>query len=318
MTNTIKYGPFLSKIKIKVQGGDGGRGKSSFFKCTNIHRKPDGGSGGKGGDIIIKGSTQINCFFQYRNCKVFKASNGINGGSNHKNGKKGDDCIIIVPEGSIIFYDGIEVNIDKHNQLIKIADGGRGGIGNGYLSNSRDRFPSHTIEPTIGVEKKLLLSLRIFSHVCLIGWVNSGKSTIFNGLCKKKSDIGNYHFTTKRPILGIINNTKNIIMDLPGLIENSHLGKGLGIDFLEQAIRTKLLCIVINNIDQYKKLWIELNSCKFNYQNKQILIIYNNIDNNPIDKVFFNNIKYDFINIDSSTYNWSEILIQKIEEILNR
>ncbi len=275
---------FIDQVRIFVQAGNGGKGCQSFYKDNYTrYPRPDGGDGGKGGDILFIGDHRLQTLLDYRFQQHHKAHMGGHGSSKGKKGKNGEDCILRVPLGTIIrdVDNGLLIKDIVHDrQSVIVAKGGSSGHGNAH-----GRI--HT-SPGLGEKRTILLELKLIADVGLIGFPNAGKSTLISSISKVKSKVANYPFTTKQPILGVVEGEKLnfIIADLPGLIEGAHLGRGLGIQFLKHAERTKILVQVIDMagtedrdpLDDYKKINNELVAYSEQLSDKQRIIVANKMD----------------------------------------
>jgi len=235
---------FVDEARITVKGGDGGQGCESFYRDKFMrHPKPDGGDGGKGGDIIFIADKSIQTLLDFKFKQSHKAAKGGNASSKGKKGKEGKDCLLKVPVGTIIKDrdTGLLIkDLSLDQQSVTVAKGGDGGIGN-------DHKKTPTL-PESGVERTINLELKLVADVGIIGFPNAGKSTLVSNISKVKSKIAHYPFTTKQPILGFVSKDdyEFIVADLPGIIEGAHSGKGLGDRFLRHAERTKILVHVLD------------------------------------------------------------------------
>lgn len=235
----------IDHAKIYVTGGDGGKGCSSLFKDI-FHRRgvPDGGDGGDGGDVVIEGSLQLHTLLDFKYNPHHRAENGKHGGSNHKNGKRGEDLIVRVPLGTIIKdaqTDLVLRDIVKNGQRVIVAAGGQGGKGN---AGRKEAIP-----PEEGENRTLILELKLMADAGIIGLPNAGKSTLVTRISKAHSKIAPYPFTTRSPILGVVKFAEDatfVAADMPGLIEGAHTGKGLGDKFLRHIERTLVLVHLVD------------------------------------------------------------------------
>jgi len=244
---------FFDEAFITVQSGDGGRGCVSFRREKFIPRGgPDGGDGGKGGDVILKSTSQRRTLYQFRFKREFKAKNGGHGQGKRKTGKNGEDLIIDIPPGTLI-------KDAETNDLIKdftqpgesfiIAKGGRGGQGNCRFKSSTHRAPRFAQPGEPGQFLKLKLELKLIADVGLIGLPNAGKSTLISAISSATPKIADYPFTTLTPNLGVVQTGWGkpfVVADIPGLIEGAHNGAGLGIRFLRHIERTHILVHLID------------------------------------------------------------------------
>lgn len=229
---------FIDTAKIIVQAGKGGNGVDSFYRDKlNMKGFPDGGDGGHGGDIILRVSTNVHTLIDFRYRQLFRSRNGGHGSSKQKRGKDGDTLIIDVPEGTLIYDTQAKVllkDLVRAGDEILAAKGGEGGRGN--------RSHKNATSGKEGQEKRLFLELKLIADVGIIGLPNSGKSTLISRISKAHPKIAAFAFTTKNPVLGVVEygeDKRFKIAEIPGLIEDSHKGKGLGDKFLRHAERTK-------------------------------------------------------------------------------
>jgi len=235
---------FIDSAKIYVKGGRGGKGCSSLYRDKYTRKGiPDGGNGGKGSDIIIKADRNLHTLLDLQYNRHFFGSHGGNGSSKNKKGKTAPCVIIRVPCGTVIkdAKEGcILRDLDKDQEEVTVAYGGCGGLGNSHGRIAKDAVP--------GEEKELILDLKIIADVGLVGFPNVGKSTLISNISNAHPKVAAYPFTTKFPVLGVVTGEGNtfVIADIPGLIEGSFRGKGLGDKFLRHIERTKFLVHLID------------------------------------------------------------------------
>ena len=255
---------FIDETIILVKAGNGGNGCLSFRREKYIpFGGPDGGDGGQGGSVIIKAKDGLNTLADFRNRSKFIAPNGKTGGGKNKKGRSGDDLVIQLPAGSVIYdldTEELICDLEKDGQSIVIATGGEFGLGNARFKTSTNRAPRKTTDGKIGEERQLKIVLKVLADVGLIGLPNVGKSSILAAVSMAKPKIANYAFTTIHPNLGVVlisDYEKFVVADLPGLIVGASTGAGLGIQFLKHISRTRLLLHVIdvskNKLDQIIK-----------------------------------------------------------------
>ena len=255
---------FIDETIILVKAGNGGNGCVSFRREKYIpFGGPDGGDGGDGGSIIIEAKDGLNTLADFRNKSKFIAQNGKPGGGKNKKGKSGNDLVIKLPVGSIVYDSKTEeliCDLDHDEQTIKIVTGGTFGLGNTRFKTSTNRAPRKKTDGKKGEERQLKIILKVLADVGLVGLPNVGKSSILAAISMAKPKIANYAFTTIHPNLGVVlinDYEKFIVADIPGLIKGASTGAGLGIQFLKHISRTKLLLHVIdierNNVDQILK-----------------------------------------------------------------
>lgn len=244
---------FIDSAKIYVKAGDGGNGIVSFHREKYISAGgPDGGDGGKGGDVIFLVDEGLRTLIDFKYKRKYVAESGENGGSANCSGKGGKDLLIKVPPGTIIKDENtshILADMTKPDQRVVIAKGGKGGAGNQHFATSTRQVPSFAKSGDAGEERHIVLELKLLADAGLVGFPNAGKSTILSNSSAAKPKIADYPFTTLEPNLGVVNLegvTSFIIADIPGLIEGAHEGVGLGYDFLKHIERTKLLVHVVD------------------------------------------------------------------------
>ena len=278
---------FIDFAEIYVKAGDGGRGIVSFRREKFVPKGgPDGGDGGKGGDVIVEASKDENTLRPFRFKRHFRAENGQPGGSNNKTGKSGEDLIIKVPVGSIIKDENgnIIADLTEDGQRVVVAKGGKGGKGNAAFATPTNRAPRIAQPGRKGEEKKLIIELKLLADVGLVGFPNAGKSSLIRAVSDAKPEVANYPFTTLSPHLGYVefNGKSFVIADIPGIIEGAHEGKGLGLRFLKHIERTKILVFVIDITDNPKekfgKLLRELESFSSELIKRKRAVALNKID----------------------------------------
>ncbi len=316
---------FIDEARIYVQAGRGGRGCRSFHNARSRNKRyPDGGDGGKGGNIIIKTDLNVHTLLEFRYRRHIKAQPGRNGGSNRKNGKNGEDYILRVPPGTLIYNADNKMQLrdlkEADSQVI-IANGGRGGRGNAKVKE--------TEPPEEGEELQLYLELKLIAEVGLVGCPNAGKSSLISAISKAKPKIAAYPFTTKSPVLGIVEYEDRMfkIADIPGLIEGAHSGSGLGDRFLRHIERTKLLIFIIDmaGVDgrfpwnDFLALRNELKLYRQGLLKRKYLLIANKMDLESAKKnikEFKKRIKEEIVEISCKRKTGLEKLIKKIVGML--
>ena len=277
---------FLDQAKIYLQSGKGGNGCVSFRREKYVEfGGPDGGAGGKGGDIIFEGCSSLNTLIDFRYKQHFKAKKGTDGSGKNCNGAKGQDIIIKVPIGTQIISDtdkeSILLDITKEGEKKLFLQGGNGGFGNTHFKNSKEQAPRRSNPGLEGEEIWVWLRLKILADVGLLGLPNAAKSSLLSAITNAKPKIGNYPYTTLTPQLGIIRNYNQeiVLADIPGLINDAHKGVGIGTRFLGHIERCKILLHLIDAkskdpLQNYKDIIKEITKYGKGLEKKsQILII---------------------------------------------
>ncbi len=242
---------FIDQATITVHAGRGGNGIISFRREKFIPKGgPDGGNGGKGGDVIIRADRQMTTLMDFRYRRDYRAPNGDHGMGANKTGRSAEDVLIRVPVGTVIKdADGTLIaDLIGHHDAVVAARGGKGGKGNAMFATSTNQAPRKATPGEAGEERQLLLELKLLADVGLVGFPNAGKSTLISRVSAAKPKIADYPFTTLIPNLGIVSYAEHksfVIADMPGLIEGAHAGKGLGIRFLRHIERTRVLVYMI-------------------------------------------------------------------------
>ncbi|MBE5754039.1 MAG: GTPase ObgE [Clostridiales bacterium] len=283
---------FIDRAKITIKAGDGGSGITSFIHYKGkVSGGPDGGDGGKGGDIIFVADKHLSSLVDYYYKTKYVAGNGENGGPKDCFGKSGEDLVLKVPLGTVIKDEetgGIIADMFTDGQRKVVLVGGDGGKGNAKFANSRRHAPhfSQTGEKTEA--KRVLLELKTIADVGLVGFPNVGKSTVLSKITKARPKIANYHFTTLSPNLGVADYYDNqfLVADIPGLIEGASEGLGLGTEFLRHIERTRMLVHVIDisgvegrdPYEDYLKINAELKSYSKELAKRKQIIAVNKLD----------------------------------------
>jgi GTP-binding protein len=243
---------FVDRVKIFVKGGDGGRGCVSFRREAYVPRGgPDGGVGGKGGDVVLQPISHHNTLLSLRYHTEHRAERGEHGGPGNRTGRSGSDTVVTVPPGTIARDEAsgeMLGEVLKDGDRLVLARGGRGGRGNrSFLSNS-NRAPRESEPGEPGEERWLRLELRLIADVGLLGMPNAGKSTLLSRISAARPKIADYPFTTLSPVLGVVEvgDATFVAADIPGIIEGAHAGAGLGLEFLRHVERTRVLLLVVD------------------------------------------------------------------------
>lgn len=243
---------FVDEVKIQVKGGKGGDGCCSFRREKFIPLGgPDGGDGGDGGDIYLKATSQLSTLIDLRYRKEYKADNGVAGKGNLRAGKSGTNLTIEVPVGTMVWENDtgeMIADLTLDGQLLLVAKGGQGGLGNHHFKSSVNRAPRKVIKGSLGEERNLRLELRLLADVGLLGFPNSGKSTFISKVSAAKPKVAEYPYTTISPNLGVVqlDGGSFTIADIPGILEGASSGVGLGIRFLKHLSRNKLLLHMVD------------------------------------------------------------------------
>jgi len=320
-------GAFVDEARIFVKAGDGGKGCESFFRDKFMrYPKPDGGDGGRGGDVVFVASRSVQTLLDYKFRQHHQGERGGHASSNAKKGRSGEDCLLKVPAGTIVRdYDTklIIRDLSEDGQSVIVAKGGKGGIG-----NNKNRTPK---PPGLGEARTIHLELKIVADVGLIGFPNAGKSTLISNISKVKSKIASYPFTTRQPILGFVQDDdfECVVADLPGLIEGAHEGKGLGDRFLRHAERTRILVHVIDMAgvdgrdphDDYIKINHELEQHSSALLDKRQILVANKMDLPEAKenlKRFKQHVKGKIISVSALEKKGLDALIKEIKKILCR
>jgi len=280
---------FLDQAKITIKAGDGGNGCCSFRREKFIEfGGPNGGDGGDGGSIIFNTVNGLNTLIDFRFTKHFKAERGQNGQSNNKTGASGKDLFLKVPVGTQIYAEDKKTllfDLIKEGEEIKLATGGKGGLGNTRFKSSTNQAPRKTTKGKAGEEFEIWLELKIIADVGLVGFPNAGKSSFLSSVSRAKPKVADYPFTTLNPNLGVANIDEKeiVIADIPGLIEGAHKGTGLGDKFLKHIERCKSIIhlIDINEDNLFKRYQIirnELKKYSSDLAKKKEFVVLNKID----------------------------------------
>ena len=307
---------FVDYVKINVRSGNGGKGSAHLRREKYVAKGgPDGGNGGRGGNIVFLSDKNLWTLFHFKFQKHFKAENGGDGSKSRSSGSNGKDEIIRVPVGTLvkdsntnqILYESIN---DGDKKIV--VEGGKGGLGNWNFKSPTNQTPRYAQPGISGVEKKLTIELKVLADVGLVGLPNSGKSTLLSVLTDAKPKIANYEFTTLKPNLGIVKHRDYntfVISDIPGIIEGASKGKGLGHHFLRHIERNSILVILISveseNVKKtYDILIKELKTYNSELMDKEKLLVISKcdlIETKDLDKIksnfnsTFNNIDIHYI-----------------------
>ena len=288
---------FIDEAKIQVKAGNGGNGCMAFRREKFVPRGgPSGGDGGHGGDVIMESSERHNTLVHFRFNPEYKAERGRHGEGSNRTGREGEDVVLKVPVGTIVYDDstGERVHDFSHpDDRILIAHGGRGGRGNARFATSTHQAPRECEAGFPGEERTLRLELKLLADVGLVGYPNAGKSTLISRISAARPKIADYPFTTLQPNLGVVavgeepNTISFVVADIPGLIEGAHTGAGLGTQFLRHIERTRLLVHLVDVFDSsgrpdpvkdYEVITQELSSLGAGLEKKPVLVAASKID----------------------------------------
>ncbi len=280
---------FVDKVQVSVEAGSGGNGIVSFRHEKFVDKGgPDGGDGGKGGDVIFVASYSQNTLANFRFQKTLKAEPGTSGSKRKRHGRNGQDLVVAVPVGTVAqnMDEEVVADLTSDGQKVVIAEGGKGGFGNAHFTSSRRQAPRIAEKGEQGDNFKLTLELKIIADIGLVGLPNAGKSTLLATISNARPEIADYPFTTLTPNLGVVDidqKTSLLFADIPGLIEGASAGKGLGDDFLRHIERTSVLVHLIDiysgDISKaYKTIQNELGAYKINLTNRPQAVALNKID----------------------------------------
>ena len=328
---------FTDYVKIYAKAGDGGNGAISFRREKYVAAGgPDGGDGGKGGDVYFEVDPNSNTLIDFRYKKKFKAQNGNNGEGSNKYGKGGEDLTIKVPIGTVIkdaTTNEVLADLSQEGQRELVLKGGRGGKGNTNFATSTRQAPRFSQDGENGEEKELILELKLLADVGLIGFPNVGKSTFLGRTTSATPKIADYHFTTLEPNLGVVKTDYGesfVIADIPGIIEGASEGVGLGLQFLRHIERTRLLLHIIDvsgsegrdPVDDFNKINAELQKYSKKLSKRKQIIVANKIDSmqdeslyNELEKMAKEN-NIEIFKISAVTGEGVSELIKRVAELL--
>lgn len=330
---------FLDKAKIHIRAGDGGNGAASFRREKYIEfGGPNGGDGGRGGDVIFRAVPNVNTLIDYRFKTNFAAQRGQNGMGRMRTGYSGEDLVLPVPTGTVILSENEEIeyaDLNTDGMEYRAARGGNGGWGNLHFKSPTNRAPKQANDGLPGEERTVVLRLKLIADIGLVGFPNAGKSTLLSAVTSARPKIANYAFTTLNPQLGVMYAHKRefVMVDLPGLIEGAHTGVGLGDKFLGHAERTKLILHVIDGTEpdwaaRYTAIRFEMDSYGGGLINKPEIVVINKIDAvddgdlktrmTEFKKSFGRKKKPEIVTISAAGHIGLEDLISAVEKEFNK
>ncbi|MEP7361849.1 MAG: GTPase ObgE [Acidobacteriota bacterium] len=284
---------FIDEVKIRIQAGNGGNGCMAFRREKFVPRGgPSGGDGGRGGDIILESSNHYNTLLHFRFNPEHTAERGRHGEGSNKKGREGDDIVLAVPVGTIVYDQATSEKLfdfTEPGQRCVVAQGGKGGRGNARFATPWHQTPTEHEPGSLGESKMLRLELKLLADVGLVGFPNAGKSTLISVLSAARPKIADYPFTTLEPNLGVVlthDQRTFVVADIPGLIEGAHEGAGLGIRFLRHVERTRLLVHLVDvselsgrtPSDDFKIVLKELESFSPELAAKQMFVVATKLD----------------------------------------
>jgi GTPase len=280
---------FLDEAKVYVRSGDGGNGCVSFRREKFIEfGGPNGGDGGKGGDVVVQAVGGLNTLIDYRYQQHFKAKNGRGGMGKDRHGASGDDIVLAVPAGTQIYAEDGETllaDLTDVGQRVVLARGGNGGFGNAHFKSSTNRAPRHANPGQPGEELTIRLRLKLIADAGIVGLPNAGKSTFLAAVSAAKPKIADYPFTTLHPQLGVVESDGRefVLADIPGLIEGAHEGSGLGDRFLGHIERCRVLLHLVDGTTEhagkaYKTVRAELDAYGHGLAEKTEIVALNKAD----------------------------------------
>ena len=287
---------FIDEAKVFIKSGDGGDGCLSFRREKYIEfGGPDGGNGGRGGNIYVQGVKGLNTLVDFRFQKHFRAKKGVHGAGRKRNGAAGKDIVLKLPLGTQIYEDDELIEDIVSIKKILLFEGGKGGLGNTNFKSSTNRAPRKITLGEKGYEADVVFKLKLIADTGLIGLPNAVKSSFMKKLTAAKTKVGDYPFTTIVPKLGVMRkgDSEKIIADIPGLIEGAHTGTGLGFQFLRHIERCTSIIHILdvaeeNVVSNYKTIRNELKSYNVDLKNKPEIVVLNKSDlleNEDIKKV---------------------------------
>ena len=331
---------FIDRAQIWIKAGDGGHGCVSFRRERFIPKGgPDGGDGGSGGDVYFQAVENLDTLLGFAGKHHWQARNGQPGSGSNKHGSNGDDLIIKVPPGTLIYDTDLDLLLKDMNEIgqkVRVCRSGKGGKGNKAFATSTNQTPRYAEQGKEGQERNIRLELKLIADVGLVGMPNAGKSTLISRCSAARPKIADYPFTTIEPVLGIVELSdfrRFVMADIPGLIEGASQGAGLGHDFLKHIERTTILVHILDimpmdgsdPVENYKTIRSELEQHSKALAQKQEIIVANKIDLDPDGKIvkeLTEKLQQPVHPISavtgSGTKELSELLWQKIKELKDK
>ena len=331
---------FIDRAQIWIKAGDGGHGCVSFRRERFIPKGgPDGGDGGRGGDVYFEAVEDLDTLLDFAGKHHWQARNGQSGSGNNKHGSDGDDLIIKVPPGTLIYDTDLDLMLKDMNEAglkVCVCKSGKGGKGNKAFATSINQTPRYAEPGKKGQERNIRLELKLIADVGLVGMPNAGKSTLISRCSAARPKIADYPFTTIEPVLGIVELSdfrRFVMADIPGIIEGASKGTGLGHDFLKHIERTTIIVHILDimptdgsdPVENYKTIRNELEQYSKALAQKQEIIVANKIDLDPDGKIvkkLKKKLKQEIHPISavtgSGTKELSELLWRNIKELKNK
>ncbi|MGV8853583.1 MAG: GTPase ObgE [Devosia sp.] len=325
---------FLDQAKVFIRSGDGGGGAVSFLREKFVEfGGPNGGNGGRGGDVVLECVDGLNTLIDYRYQQHFKANTGTHGMGKNRTGADGTDTVLRVPVGTQVFEDDNDTliaDMTEVGQRVVLLSGGNGGFGNAHFKTSANQAPRHANPGQVGVEKWVWLRLKLIADAGLVGEPNAGKSTFLAAVSAAKPKIAAYPFTTLHPNLGVVSIGERdfVLADIPGLIEGASEGVGIGDRFLGHIERCGVLIHLIDGTQDdvsraYKSIRYELAAYDERLGEKQEIVVLNKIDSIPPDelkekvKILKKLSKQDVLQVSAVTGKGTEMVLYGIIEALD-
>ena len=318
---------FIDYVKILCRSGKGGAGSRHFYRAKYIPKGgPDGGDGGRGGHIILRGNKNMWTLLPLKYQRHVFAGNGSSGTGNRSSGKDGEDKTIEVPCGTVVFdaeTGEFLCEVTNDGEEIKLLKGGRGGLGNWHFKSATNQTPRYAQPGEPAIEKTIIMELKLLADVGLVGFPNAGKSTLLSAISAARPKIADYPFTTLVPNLGVVKKPTGdgfVIADIPGIIEGAHQGVGLGFEFLKHVQRCRFLIHVVdisneNAVENYHTINNELKKYSEDLSSLYQVILLNKTD--ILDSDYVNNMIEKFREFNSDVFAISCATGDGVSEILN-
>ncbi|EAH9843440.1 GTPase ObgE [Campylobacter upsaliensis] len=319
---------FIDSVKLTLASGDGGKGAVSFRREKHVPLGgPDGGDGGNGGDVIIICDNNTHTLMNFKGKKELRAQNGAAGSGRNKNGKKGTNLELIVPQGTQIIdakTGKILLDLIKEGQREIFLKGGKGGLGNTHFKNSTNQRPDYAQPGVKGEICEVRFELKLIADVGLVGFPNAGKSTLISVVSNAKPEIANYEFTTLTPKLGLVEVDEYhsfVMADIPGIIEGASGGKGLGLLFLKHIERTNFLLFVLDTMrqmslkEQFIILKKELKSFSKELSKRSFGVMISKIDSENLGEDFTRGLKENIKDLENFLQDEKPMFILKVSSL---